>query len=59
MSQSYYHTFVTSDGMVTVMVTNYKITKKGIEKSRRIMLYNMCNILYVDLKENSWSFRVG
>jgi len=30
--------------MVTVMVTSYEITKKEIEDSGRMMLYNIYNI---------------
>ena len=35
---------------VTVMVTSHNVTEKNIEGSRKIILYNMCNI---------WSFSVG
>ena len=57
ISGSYCHTSVTLDDMVTVTVTSHKITEKDIEGSGKMMLYNMYKI-YVDLKENTWSFRV-
>ena len=43
ISQSHCHTSVTSDDMVTVIVTSHKIPEKDIEGSGRIVLYNMCN----------------
>ena len=36
MSQSYYHTLVTSDDMVTIIVTSHKVTEKDIESSGKI-----------------------
>jgi len=36
MSQSYCHTSVTSDDMVTVRVTGHEVTEKNIEGFRRI-----------------------
>ena len=50
MSQSHCHTSVTSDDIVTVIVTNYKVTKKSVKGFGKIMLYN---IYY------TWLFRVG
>jgi len=47
---SYYYTSVTSDDMVTVTVTSYKIIEKDKEDSKRIMSYNICN---------TWLFRIG
>jgi len=47
----YCHTSVTSDDMVTVVVTSHKVTEKNIEGSEKIMLYNIYKI-YIDLKEN-------
>ena len=44
ISWSHCHTSVTSDDMITVMVTSYEVTKKNIEGFRKIMLYNMCKI---------------
>ena len=44
--------------MVTVMVTSHKITEKDVEGSEKMILYNIYKI-HVDLKENTWSFRVG
>ena len=41
--QSCCHTSVTSDKMAIEIVTSHEITKKSIEESRTIMLYNMCN----------------
>ena len=38
MLWSHCHTSVTSDIMVTVMVTSHEITEKDIEGSERIML---------------------
>ena len=52
------HTSVTPDDMVTVMVTSHEITEKNVEGSGKIMLYNMGKI-HIDLKENTWSFRIG
>ena len=43
VTRSCCYTSVTSDDMVTVMVTSHKVTEKDIEDSGRIMLYNMCN----------------
>ena len=43
ISQSYCHTSVILDDMVTVMVTSYEVIEKDIEGSKRIMLYNMYN----------------
>ena len=54
----YCHTSVTSDDMVTVVVTSHKVTEKNIEDSEKIMLYNIYKI-HIDLKENIWLFRVG
>ena len=51
--QSYCHTSVTSDDMVTVIVT-----EKDIESSGRMISYNMYNT-YIDFKVNTWLFRVG
>ena len=42
-SQSHYHIQVTSDDMVTVIVTSHKVTEKDIEGSRRIISYNIYN----------------
>ena len=42
-SGSHYHTLVTSDDMVTVIVTSHEIIEKDIKGSGRITLYNMCN----------------
>jgi len=53
MLGSYCHTSVTLDDMVTVTVTSHKITEKNVKGSGKMMLY-----IYVDLKENTWSFRV-
>jgi len=39
-----YHKYVTSDDMVTVMVTSHKITEEKIEGSGRIISYNMYSI---------------
>ena len=36
ISQSYCHTSVTLDNMVTVMVTSYEVTEKDLEGFRRI-----------------------
>ena len=58
MSGSHCHTSVTSDDTVIVIVTSHKVMEKNIEGSRKMILYNMCKI-YVNLKENTWSFRVG
>ena len=44
--------------MVTVTVTSHKITEKDKEDSEKMITYNMCNI-YIDLKTNTWLFRVG
>jgi len=44
MSLPHCHTSVTSDDMVTVIVTSHKIIEKDIKDSRRMTLYNMCNI---------------
>ena len=41
MSQPHYHTSVTSDGMVTVIVTSYEVTEKNVEGSGKMMSYNM------------------
>ena len=57
MSVSYCHTSVTLDDIVTVTVTSHKVTEKDVEGSEKMMLYNMYKI-YVDLNENTWSFRV-
>ena len=35
ISQSHCHTSVTSDDMVTVIVTSYKITEKKVEDSKK------------------------
>jgi len=43
--------------MVTVMVKSHKVTKKDVEGSGKIILYNVYKI-YIDLKENTWLFRV-
>ena len=43
MLQSYCYTSVTSDDMVTVMVTSHMITEKDIENSKRIISYNIYN----------------
>jgi len=40
--------------MVTVTVTSHEVIEKGIEDSGKIMY-----IIHVDLKVNTWSFRVG
>jgi len=40
-SESHYHTLVTSDDMVTVIVTSHKVTEKNIEGSERIISYNV------------------
>ena len=37
------HIYVTSDEMVTVMVTSYKIAEEEIEGSERMILDNMYN----------------
>ena len=42
-SGSHCHTSVTSDDMVTVMVTSHEITEKDVEGSERIISYNMYN----------------
>jgi len=47
----YCHTSVTSDDMVTVIVTSHKVTEKNIEGSEKIMLYNVYKI-HIKL---SWS----
>jgi len=39
---SHCHTSVTSDDMVTVIVTSYKIIEKNMECSGKMMSYNMC-----------------
>ena len=49
---------VPSDDMVTVMVTSHKVTEKDVEGSGKMILYNIYKI-HVDLKENTWSLRVG
>jgi len=41
MPWSHYHTLVTSDDIVTVMVTSYEVTEKNVEGSIKIMLYNV------------------
>ena len=41
MSQSHCHTSVTSNNIVTVIVTSYKITEKDVEDSRKMILYNV------------------
>ena len=41
ISQSHYHTSVTLDDMVTVMVTSYKVTEKGVEGSEKMISYNI------------------
>jgi len=41
MSRLHHHTSVTSDDTVTVIVTSHKVTKKDIEGSGKIMLYNV------------------
>ena len=41
MSQSYCHTSVTLDNMVTVIVTSHEITEKDIESSRKIISYSI------------------
>ena len=43
---------------VTVMVTSHEITEKNIEGSGKMMSYNVCKT-HIDLKENTWLFRVG
>ena len=35
------HTSVTLDDMVTVIVTSYKVTRKNVEGSGRMILYNI------------------
>ena len=40
-SQSYFHTSVTSDDTVTVIVTSHKVTRKDIKGFRKITLYSM------------------
>ena len=52
VSRSHCHT---SDNIVTVIVTSHKVTKKSIEDSGKIILYNV----YYILKVNTWSFRIG
>jgi len=44
MSLSHCHTSVTSDDIVTVMVTSHKITEKDIKGSGRMISYNIYNI---------------
>ena len=58
MLGSHCHTSVTSDDIVIVIVTSHKVMEKDIEGSRKMISYNMCKI-YVNLKENTWLFRVG
>ena len=41
MSQSHYHISVTSDDMVTVMVTSHEVTEKDVEGFKKMMLYNI------------------
>ena len=43
MSWSYYHTSITSDDTVTVIVTSHEIIEKDVEGSRKMMSYNICN----------------
>ena len=40
--------------MVTVMVTSHEITEKDIKGSGRIIC-----VTHIDLKANTWLFRVG
>ena len=46
MSWSHCHKSVTSDDMVTVMVTSHEITEKDVEGSERMTSYNMYNIYW-------------
>jgi len=41
MSQSHCHTSVTSNNIVTVIVTSHKVIEKGVEDSEKMILYNM------------------
>jgi len=41
MSLSHYHISVTSDNMVTVIVTSYEVTEKSVEDPRKITSYNI------------------
>ena len=43
MSWSHYHTSVTSDDMVIVIVTNYKAIEKNVKGSERMTSYNVYN----------------
>ena len=43
ISQSHCYTSVTSDDIVTVMVTSHEVTNKDIESSERMISYNMYN----------------
>jgi len=43
--------------MVTVMVISHEVTEKNIEGSGKMMSYNVCKT-YVNLKKNTWSFRI-
>ena len=38
------HTSVTSDDMVTIMVTSHEVTEKNMEGFGRMISYNICNI---------------
>ena len=42
ISWSHCHTSVTSDDMITVMITSYKIIEKNMEDFGKIISYNMC-----------------
>ena len=55
---SHCHTSVTSNNTVTVIGTSHKVIEKNIEGFGKMMLYNVCKI-HIDLKKNTWLFRVG
>ena len=44
-SQSHCHTSVTSDDMVTVMVTSYEVTEKDVKGSGKIILYKVDDLV--------------
>ena len=39
--QVYYYTSVTSDDIVTTLVTSHEVVEKDVEGSGRIILYNI------------------
>jgi len=50
-SWSYYHTSVTSDDIVTVIVTSYEIIEKDIKGSGKITSYNIYMLTWRQIHE--------